>query len=58
MTSGATWDLGETLSTHQPSGPCVQVLMKSTQEFRRNSDFRENDTYDLIATTMIGGATW
>ncbi len=32
--------------------------MKSTQDFRRNSDFRENDTHDLIATTVIGGATW
>ncbi len=31
--------------------------MKSTQDFRRNSDFRENDAYDLIATTVIGGAT-
>ncbi len=24
----------------------------------RNSDFLENATYDLIATTVIGGATW
>ncbi len=32
--------------------------MKSTQDFRRNSDFRENPTYDLIAGTVIGGATW
>ncbi len=32
--------------------------MKSTLDFRRNSDFRENATYDLIATTVIGGATW
>ncbi len=32
--------------------------MKSTQDFRRNSDFRKNATYDLIATTMKGGATW
>ncbi len=49
---------GRDVYTHQPGGHCVQVLMKSTQDFRRNSDFRENDTYDLIATTMIGGATW
>ncbi len=32
--------------------------MKATQEFGRNSDFRENATYDLIATTVICGATW
>ncbi len=32
--------------------------MKSNQDFRRNSDFRENAVYDLIATTVIGGATW
>ncbi len=32
--------------------------MKSPQDFRRNSDFRENATYDLIAITVIGGATW
>ncbi len=32
--------------------------MKSSQDFRRNSDFRENASYDPIATTMIGGATW
>ncbi len=31
--------------------------MKSTEEFGRNSDFRENVTYDLIAPTVIGGAT-
>ena len=32
--------------------------MKTTQDFRRNSYFRENATYDLIATTVTGGATW
>ena len=32
--------------------------MKSPQDSRRNSDFRENVTYDLIAPTVIGGATW
>ncbi len=32
--------------------------MEATQGFGRSSDFRENATYDLIATTVIGGATW
>ena len=32
--------------------------MKSTQDFGRYSDFCENVTYDIIAQTVIGGATW
>ncbi len=32
--------------------------MEATQELGRNSNFRENATYDLIATTVICGATW
>ena len=57
MTGGATWERPY-IYTHRPGGPCVRVWMKSTQNFRRNSDFRENVTYDLIAPTVIGGATW
>ena len=53
MTGGTTWG-----RPHPPGEPCVRVWMKSTQDFGRNSNFRKNDTDDLIDTTVIGGATW